>query len=353
MTTFYLPDYTIGENAYECIPQICVNSGNKIVLIGGQSALEKAKPVIIEAIENSPLEIIDTLWYGGEAAYENVEKLKGKDSVQQADMIFGVGGGKALDTSKILSDLLNKPLYTFPTIASTCAAITSICAVYHLNGTFIEPHYIKRCALHTFINTKIIAEAPDQYLWAGMGDTLAKGYEPEFSSRGLDLDFSNSLGITISKMCYEPLVKYGIKAMNDCKEKKTSQELEEIILAIIITTGLVSNCVIFDYNTGAAHALCYGFTTIPSVHKNHLHGELVAYGVLIELIIDNRIDEVNKLIPFYQSIQLPTKLSDIEVDISMIDGIIEFALQRDDLKVAHKNITFQLFKEAILTLESI
>lgn len=353
MSTTYLPDYTIGENAYECIPQICVNSGKKIVLIGGQIALEKAKPIIIDAIENSSLKVIDTLWYGGEAAYENVAKLKEKKSVQEADMIFGIGGGKALDTAKILSNQLNKPLYTFPTIASTCAAVTSICAVYHLNGTFIEPYYIKRCANHTFINTKVIAEAPNQYLWAGIGDTLAKGYEPEFSSRGLELDFSNSLGITISKMCYEPLIKYGIKAMHDCQQKQISHELEETILAIIITTGLVSNCVIFDYNTGAAHALCYGFTTIPTAHENHLHGELVAYGVLIQLIMDNRIEEVHKLKPFYQSIQLPTKLKDIDVDISMLDSIIEFALQRDDLKVSYKKITYQLYKEAILTLESL
>lgn len=351
MQTIYLPDYTIGVNAYQNISDICSTSGTKVVMIGGKTAFEKAKEEILNAVKNTKLQICDILWYGGEAALENVETLKQHETVQDADMIFAVGGGKALDTCKILSDQLNKDLYAFPTIASTCAAITSICAVYNLNGTFIKPYYIKKPATHTFINTKIIAEAPEIYLWAGIGDTLAKGYEPEFSSRGKNLNHINSLGITLSKMCYEPLVQYGIKAMNDCKANKTSNELEETILAIIITTGLVSNCVIFDYNTGAAHALCYGFTTIHDIHVNHLHGELVSYGVLVQLLIDDRLDEVKKLIPFYQSIQLPTKLKDIDANLSIIDGIIEFALLRDDIKVSCKPITFKTFKDAILALE--
>lgn len=353
MSTIFLPNYTIGNNAYQNICEICSKSGTKIVLIGGKTALEKAKDEILNEIANTNLKVIDIVWYGGEAALENVKELKQNKAVLESDMIFAIGGGKALDTCKILSDQLSKDLYAFPTIASTCAAITSICAVYNLNGTFAKPYYIKKPATHTFINTKIIAEAPTIYLWAGIGDTLAKGYEPEFSSRGKTLDHLNSLGIALSKMCYEPLVKYGIKAMNDCKHNKTSKALEEVILAIIITTGLVSNCVIFDYNTGVAHALCYGFTTIHDIHINHLHGELVSYGVLIELLIDQRLDEVKKLIPFYQSIQLPTKLKDIDADISMLDKVIEFALLRDDIKVSCKPITFESFKDAILLLESL
>lgn len=353
MSTIYLPDYTIGVDAYQKISEICSNSGTNVVLIGGKTALEKAKEEILSALKNTELLVCDILWYGGEAAIENVEQLKQNKTVQDADMIFAVGGGKALDTCKILSDQLNKDLYTFPTIASTCAAITSICAVYDLNGTFIKPYYIKKPATHTFINTKIIAEASEIYLWAGIGDTLAKGYEPEFSSRGKTLDHINSLGITLSKMCYEPLVQYGVNAMIDCRANKTSKELEETILAIIITTGLVSNCVVFDYNTGVAHALCYGFTTIHEIHENHLHGELVSYGVLVQLLIDDRLDEVEKLIPFYQSIQLPTKLKDIDANLSIIDSVIDFALLRDDIQVSCIPITFEIFKNAILKLESL
>ena len=41
--------------------------------------------------------------YGGEASYENVAALESLPLVQAADMIFAIGGGKALDTCKCLS----------------------------------------------------------------------------------------------------------------------------------------------------------------------------------------------------------------------------------------------------------
>lgn len=31
--------------------------------------------------------------------------------------------------------------------------------------------------MHAFIDTEIIAKAPAQYMWAGIGDTYAKYYE--------------------------------------------------------------------------------------------------------------------------------------------------------------------------------
>ena len=34
--------------------------------------------------------------------------------------------------------------------------------------------------VHTFIDTAIIAEAPDKYLWAGIGDALSKEVESTF-----------------------------------------------------------------------------------------------------------------------------------------------------------------------------
>ena len=42
---------------------------------------------------------------------------------------------------------------------------------------FKEYSYHKAPAIHTFINTKIIAESPEKLMWAGIGDALSKEYE--------------------------------------------------------------------------------------------------------------------------------------------------------------------------------
>jgi len=350
--TIFLPNYSIGENPYEKVASICEKYGKKVVFIGGKTALSKGSEEVRNAMKGSSLEVIGEIWYGGEACYENVEMLKNEKAVQEADMVFAFGGGKALDTCKCLTGNLEKPLFSFPTISSTCAAVTTVCAMYEKNGVFKDLYWRFAPAEHTFINTKIIAEAPDKYLWAGIGDTMAKGYEPEFSSRGKELDHSNSIGVTLSKLCQEPLVKYGKKAIDDCKANKTSKELEETILAIIITTGIVSNYVINDYNSSVAHAICYGFSTLHHVETNHLHGEIVSYGVLVLLMIDGKTEEIDRILPFYRSINLPTSYKDLEAKDEEMEGVVQKAVDVPDMDVAAFKISKDMVWDAIRKTEA-
>jgi glycerol dehydrogenase len=348
----FLLSYTVGEDAYNKVPEICERYGKKVVFIGGHTALAKASDLVREAIKGSKLEVIDTLWYGGEASYGNAEKLKTIKSVQDADMIFAFGGGKAIDTCKCLTNQLKKPFFTFPTISSTCASVTTVCAIYHDDGVFKELCWRYAPAEHAFINSKVIAEAPDKYLWAGIGDTLAKGYEPEFSARGKELNHLNTLGVTLSKQCQEPLVKYGTKALESCKKDQVSNELEETILTIIVTTGFVSNAVINDYNSSIAHAICYGCSTVHEVEKNHLHGELVSYGVLVLLMIDNKKEEISKLLKFYKSIDLPTSYKKFGINPDDLENkILKKASEVPDILVSAFHIDKDVLRKGVNDLE--
>lgn len=351
-TLVFLPSYAIGEDVYENIGEICSPYGKKVVIIGGKTALSKAEPAIRHHLEKSQLALLNVLWFGGETTYENVQTLQDHASVQAADMIFAVGGGKALDTCKILAHKLNKPLFNFPTIAATCASVTAICAVYENTGEFKEAYLTKKPADFSFINTKIIAQAPKKYLWAGIGDTLAKGYEPEFSARNDKLDYFNKLGILISTLCEEPLIKYGKKAMQDCENGVTSPELDEVILSIIVNTGLVSISVRKDYNSCIAHGLCYGFTSIEKIEQQCLHGEIVSYGVLVQLMFDEKFDELAKALAFYRDIGLPTSYQYFGIDEKELEQVLERAMRTRDVTVAAKPITYDKLKQAILDLET-
>lgn len=352
--SLFLPSYTIGDEAYKEVLNICKKYGKKIVFIGGKTALDVAEKKLREILKNSSFEILGSFWYGGEAAYENVEKLKEKKEILEADMIFAVGGGKALDTCKVLSSQLDKALFNFPTIASTCAATTCVCAMYNENGSFKDLYWRKRSAEHVFIDTEIIAQAPTKYLWAGIGDTLAKGYEPEFSARGRELDNKNLTGITLSSLCSAPLIKYGKKALESSMNKSSSMELEEVILSIIVSTGLVSNCVDNDYNSCVAHAVCYGFSMLHEVEEKHLHGELVSYGVLVQLVLDNKIEELKKLLEFYKEIGLPTTFNKFSVTQEEINNVVlKKASEVNDIKVAAVTVNYEILREAVYRLESL
>jgi len=116
-----LPSFTIGPDAYDDIKKYAGFVGEKVAIIGGETALEKALPRLKPAIQAAGLSITTIEWYGGEASYSNIDRLVALDQVQAADMIFAVGGGRAIDTGKTVSAKLEKPIFTFPTIASNCA----------------------------------------------------------------------------------------------------------------------------------------------------------------------------------------------------------------------------------------
>ena len=236
----YLPNYSIGENCYKELPYVARNYGKKAVVIGGKTAMEKTKDALLEGIKGSDLEITDFIWYGGDSSYENGNALIANPAVRNADIIFGVGGGRACDTAKYVANELDKPLFTFPTVASNCAAVTAICVIYNANGTFRE-YYYPKLADHTFINTAVIADSPYDLLWAGIGDALSKECEAVFSSKGKHLSHTPLMGVQLSKVCTQPLLDYGKEALASLKAHKVSDALIQVTLDIIVSTGIVSN----------------------------------------------------------------------------------------------------------------
>lgn len=135
----------------------------------------------------------------GNSTYGNIEQLIQHESVQKADVLFAVGGGRACDTVKVIGEKLAKPVFTFPTIGSNCSPVTAVCVIYNEEGVMDGLFFPSKPPVHTFIDTAIIAEAPDKYLWAGIGDALSKEVESTFSARGDDLGYTDRLGIKSEK----------------------------------------------------------------------------------------------------------------------------------------------------------
>ena len=343
--------YTIGEDAYENVPAVCAPFGKKAAIIGGKHALAAAEEKLRKAVEGSEIEITGTYWYGGEASVENIEMLR--PQVADADMIFAVGGGKAIDTCKVLAHQTGRPFFTFPTIASTCASCTSLGILYHPDGSLREYSFSKVPPTHIFIDPQIIADAPVKYLWAGMGDTMAKHFECTTSSRGDVPAHSDAMGIALSTMCAQPILRWGRKAMEDCKAHQVTPELTEVILGIIVSTGLVSNFVQVDYTTGLAHAIYNGFTILPSTEEHHhLHGEVVSYGILAMLTIDKQLEERDKVMAFNRSIGLPTRLSDIHAKPQDLEAVAEKALKGIDVRKWPYEVTVDMIVQGIQRLEA-
>ena len=345
-----VPPYTVGPDSYKKIPEYCSLYGTKAVVIGGKKAMNAAREKICAAIKDSTVEILDFLWFGKECTYEAAKSLEEIPAVKEADMIFAVGGGKAVDTCKLVSIDLKKPYFAFPTIASNCAASSALSIVYNEDGSFCDFVHFLESAKHVFIDTEIIANAPVEYLWAGIGDTYAKYYEVSISARGEKLEHYKAMGVHMSKMCMETLMEHGAQALKDNEAGKASYDLEQSALAIIITTGWVSMLVArdhtMDYNGGVAHAFFYGLCNLPGVDEDHLPGVVVGFGVLLLLMIDHREEECRKLIAFNKTVGLPTSLADIGVTIEQVAQCAPAMTKDEDLEHYPYQVTADMIIEA-------
>lgn len=350
----FLPNYTIGIGAYKIIEEICLNYGNKAVIIGGEKSVAVSKDRIINNLNK--IKINGILHYGGEASYENVDILRNKNEVKEADMIFAVGGGKSLDTSKTLADIINKPIFAFPTLASNCASVTSLSVMYNNDGSFKDLYHPKRPPIHTFIDSYIILNSPERYFIAGMGDAASKQYETVFSIRNQNLDYNNFLGYQIIKNCSNDIIKNSVQALDDFRNKKISDILERAVLHIIYTTGLTSVSMRDDYHISLPHAVYNGLTKIKSIAENFFHGEMVAYGILLLLTLDGKFEDRENVFNFNKSLGLPTSIKDIGIkEISLENKELDLALDgvpsSKDLLISPYKIDKNMIFKAIIDLE--
>lgn len=332
--TVNLPSYTIGPDAYQSLPYQMRRFGKRAVAIGGRTALEKARPYLEKALKMSDVTITDFIWYGGNATYENGEALIAQPAVQMADVVLAVGGGRACDMVKYVADRLDKPLMTLPTVASNCAAVTAVCVMYHADGSFFN-YYYPKLAEHCFIQSDIIADSPEPLLWAGIGDALSKECEAAFSSMDDKLSHTPLLGRQISRICTEPLLEYGAEALASIRKHQASEALEQVTLDIIVSTGIVSNLMTtpdsYYYNSTLAHCIYYGATATQNGHR-HLHGEIVALGVLCLEWYAGHIEQGERLMQFNASVGLPVCFDDIEIEEDEFEGMADTFTQTREWK---------------------
>lgn len=351
----FFANYTIGEDAYGQVPQVCLPFGKRIFLIGGRRAMDAAEGLLGKALEGSGLVVLESVEFGADCTYRTIDRWAQRAKELGADMIFGMGGGKALDTAKGAAERAGLPVFTFPTIAATCAATTALSVVYREDGNFDSFYIYDKPARHCFINTRIIADAPCEYLRAGMGDTMGKFFECHFAARGDHLDHSSALGREISNLCYGPLLEHGVQALVDCRRHEPSFALQQAVLANIVSTGMVSLMVLDDYNCAIAHSVYYGLVLLPGFEEKYLHGDVVAYGVLVQLAVDKDWDRMREVKGFLKELGIPSTLREMEVplDREYLRDVLRETVTGPDMEHIPYPVTEDMIFEAMREVEEL
>lgn len=250
--------------------------------------------------------------HSGECSETQIAALVAAAQAINADVIVGVGGGKALDTAKAAARDLGKPVIVFPTIAASDAPCSALAVVYNDDGTVAYDTFLPRNPDLVLVDTVLIAKAPARFLAAGIGDALATWYEAESCRRSGAFNCMKmpgvSLAFEIARSCRDTIFEFGVTALAECDAKHAGPALERVVEANILLSGI-------GFESGgvaAAHAIHHGLCELDDVH-HHLHGEKVAIGVLAGLKLHGAEDEFAKVRDFCASVRLPTRLADIGI----------------------------------------
>ena len=295
--------------------------------------------------------------FTGECSKVEIDRIINASNDMKDIVIVGIGGGKTLDTAKAVAYYTQSPVIIVPTMASTDAPCSALSVIYTQKGEFSEYLFLKSNPDMVIMDTDIIKNAPSRFLASGMGDALATYFE----ARATANSNSNSIAggkatktaIALAKLCYETLLEDGYKAKQAVENHVCTKAVENIIEANTLLSGV-------GFESGglaAAHAIHNGLTAIEQTHK-YFHGEKVAFGTLVQLVLENEsLEEINKVLEFCESVGLPITLSDIGISEIKEEEIMNVAKLSCDVNETIHNMPFEVDCEqvyaAILAADSL
>jgi glycerol dehydrogenase len=249
--------------------------------------------------------------FRGESCEDELARLADIIKQNDIDVIVGMGGGKTIDTAKIVADRMEIPVIIVPTIASTDAPCSGCAVIYSKDGIFNSVCYQKTNPAVVLVDVGVIAAAPTRFLVAGMGDALSTWFEARSCDRTQSANecggYSTAAGLHIARLCYETLLTHGVAAKIASERHIVTPSLDHIVEANILLSGIGFE----SAGLASAHSIHNGLTALAETHSFY-HGEKVAFGVLAGLqLTDAPAEESATVFSFCEEVGLPTTLADI------------------------------------------
>ena len=314
--------YVQGKGELRNLCSHASNFGKKFFLLTSASGRKRVEPAIAEG--QGDAELVYEV-FNGECCKTEISRIMDACRQSGCDVIIGIGGGKILDTAKAAAYHLGLPVVIVPTIASTDAPCSALSVIYTDDGVFEEYLFLPASPNMVLVDTDVVSRAPARLLISGMGDALATYFEARACQQSGAANCvggkSTKAAMALAELCYDTLMTDGVNAMLAVKENVCTKAVENIIEANTYLSGI-------GFESGGlagAHAIHNGLTAIEETHSMY-HGEKVAFGTLVQLVLENAPEEeLEEVIDFCIEVGLPVTLAELGISEVKPDQIMEVA----------------------------
>jgi len=351
--------YIQGPGAIRELPEVVKKLGKTAFFLVDPFFYADMVPKLQAMFSNTDVDL-HFLKFEGECSRKNIQKLL--QCLEQlpapAEVLVGFGGGKTMDTIRAASKELRAALIQVPTSASSDAAASCIAVVYEENHS-AHAVFLEKDPDYVIADTELIVQAPARMLAAGIGDALSTYYEARscwltnnvnYVGRGYRM---TRCSLAIAQACRDLLLECGEAAYRAACRTLRTQEFEDVVEAIQLLSGLGwENC-----GTAIAHALVEGLDFIPEAHR-FLHGELVAFGTLVQMVMDrDPREEFDQVYRLCKTVGLPVCLADFGIIENVEEKaryIVEMAFQSDDgMRITNYESNADMAYQALMYLDSL
>ena len=342
--------YIQGPDALNRLPDLLSGLGSRVFLVADPFVAERYGSRLADLL--GPCAAI--VPFGGECTSAEIDRMAGLAHTHAADVIVGMGGGKAIDTAKGVRIKRGGRIVIVPTIASNDSPTSRLSVIYKEDHSLAEVRLMATNPDAVVVDSKLIVEAPVRFFLAGIGDALSKKYEAIQCVKASGTNFYGGAQTeclrAISSHCDMVLRRDAVAAADDVRAHRTTPEVESVIEAAVLLSGLAFE----NGGLSIAHSLTRGFSVIPAM-QSYLHGEQVAFGTLVQLAMtpgaEAQRDEFASLLG---ELGLPQRLSDFGATDQDAQTIADVTFDTSPyIRNFERPVTAAFIAGAIRSLESV
>ncbi|QLH05403.1 glycerol-1-phosphate dehydrogenase [Nitrosopumilus oxyclinae] len=281
----------------------------KVSLISGINVKKILKQKIEKSLKSKKIKFV---WHTSkDNQITTLKKIQNDVKKDHSDIIAGIGGGRSIDTAKLIGFNLDIPFVSVPTAASHDGIASPFVSIKS-----DKPHSIVATApLGVFVDIDIIKKAPSRLLASGCGDLVANITAVKDWKLGRDKTgeyygrYSANLAIMSAEIVMEKSSQYAKNGLD-----------ARVIVEALISAG-VASCIAGSSRpcSGAEHLFSHALDRIAP--GKGLHGEKCGLGaIMISKLQGQNWKEIVKTL---KNVGAPTTAKQIDLkEEQIIDALM-------------------------------